>query len=74
MSILASASFSQSAATLEAAASTAFGKSEHSTSDLMPTPAEALLGLSCIISARGEVQILLSDVGISADLTSKQAL
>jgi hypothetical protein len=60
MSKLASASFSKSAATLEAAAAAVFGNSESeleiSNSATSPKAAEALLGLSCVISAHGKVK------------------
>jgi hypothetical protein len=58
MSILASASFSKSAATLEAAAAAVFGDSEQAISTTTSKAAEALFGFSCIISARGEVKIV----------------
>ncbi len=53
MSSIAEASFSMSAATLEAAAASVFGSSKN----IAPAnTAEELLGLSCTIGARGEVR------------------
>jgi malate/lactate dehydrogenase len=57
MSSLAEASFSMSAATLEAAAASVFGSSKTFATTAKSNTAKGLLGLSCIIGARGEVRI-----------------
>ena len=55
MSFIAEASFSMSAATLEAAAASVFGSSRAFAPTTESNTAQALLGLSCTIGARGEV-------------------
>ncbi len=55
MSFFAEASFSMSAATLEAAAASVFGSSRALTPTAESNTVEGLLGLSCTIGARGEV-------------------
>jgi hypothetical protein len=58
-SSLAEASFSMSAATLEAAAASVFGPSKHIANSVNSNAAVELQGLSCVIGARGEVSAFL---------------
>ncbi len=64
MSSLAEASFSMSAATLEAAAASVFGSSKTFATTAKSNTAKGLLGLSCIIGARGEVRTFRLHMGI----------